>query len=123
MQEFVATENGSITPIDITCIAEQCGPEPRFIWKIGKRVTHKTYTVTLRTPLQMTLFCMTITPREALYQGLVRETLVFIMTSLRGSPSSPRPQWTARGSLATSSTRATTLLPERMSSQPGSRSE
>ena len=36
-QEFVANENGSITPIDITCIAEQCGPEPRFIWKIGKR--------------------------------------------------------------------------------------
>ena len=34
-QEFVANENGSITPIEITCIAEQCGPEPRFIWKIG----------------------------------------------------------------------------------------
>ena len=41
-QEFVANENGSITPIEITCIAEQCGPEPRFIWKIGKENTFTT---------------------------------------------------------------------------------
>lgn len=40
INEFVANENGSITPIEITCIAEQCGPEPRFIWKIDDTILY-----------------------------------------------------------------------------------
>jgi len=40
INEFVANENGSISPIEITCIAEQCGPEPRFIWKIDDTILY-----------------------------------------------------------------------------------